>query len=120
MLCILGCSRAHHSTKGYILMTLVVVAIIFSIRVLIDRCFLRPGQQGGSPTPSAVDEFEMRLARAALAMHRNQQHWRWLAATTEFPQQSRAENWQSKLVITAGSDYASHIAHPCPFRERPG
>ncbi|PKU70371.1 hypothetical protein MA16_Dca007123 [Dendrobium catenatum] len=98
-------------------MALMVVAIIFGLRILtyiIARCMIRRRQQPES-SAGVNHEFEMRVASAALAMHRHQREWRRQAVeATEVPP-SPAGEWHSKLVITAGSDRASYIAHPCPL-----
>ncbi|KAK8959230.1 hypothetical protein KSP40_PGU019184 [Platanthera guangdongensis] len=104
-------------------MALAVVAVIFGLRALayiISSCLIRRRREPET-REEADREFEMRLASAALALHRHQRQWRIPAAEDADLHAPTAGEWQSKLVIAAGCDRASYIAHPRPFlTDNPG
>lgn len=126
MVCIglIYCKHAHLSTLGYILITATIVAIILGIRILlysITRCIQRCQHDSSSSSSSSDDEIEMRSIGNVLAMYyqqQQQQQWRRTNPSSGMQQNPSATvgDWESKLVISAGHDHVSCIAHPCPFK----
>ncbi|ONK79266.1 uncharacterized protein A4U43_C01F4630 [Asparagus officinalis] len=118
-------AHAHLSTLGYMLITATVIAIILGIRILlysITRCVRRCQHDSSSSSSSSSDDGnEMRSIGNVLAMYyQQQQHQQWRGTNpssgTQQNPSATVGDWESKLVISAGHDHVSCIAHPCPFK----
>jgi len=106
-------------------MALLVMAIIFGLRVVlyvIVGCLQRCGRGSSDHDGGGGDESETRNIGNMLAMHHHhrrqqqqQQQWR-RASAMRSPPAPPIGDWQSKLVISAGNDHVSCIAHPCPLQ----
>lgn len=123
MVCVglLGCSHTHLSAGGYFLMSLVIIVAILGLRIVlysIGHCLQRCWH-GESDDTESEDGHEVRHISNILALRHNQQPQQQGRATAVQPATPH-EDWQSKLVISAGSDHVSYIARPCPFQTSTG